>query len=158
MGMAQQLNQNHKGQLTEPSNKEEAMELTVEWDNPDMELLDNPDMEPLDNLVMELLDNPDMEPLDNLAMEQQVPQDKHHMEVEAEHTDHQDQVHTDQPQEKVELLDNPGLSDKVELPDKVELLDKVAQEKADSHLMAVHQPKDMVLTGDNDYEFMKKSV
>ena len=94
MDKVPQLNKNHKDQLMELNNKEEAMELTVEWDNPDME--------PLDNLDMELLDN--------LAMEQQELQDKPHMELEVEHIDHQDQVHTDQPQDKVELLvGNPGL-------------------------------------------------
>ena len=150
MDKVPQLNKNHKDQLMELNNKEEAMELTVEWDNPDMEPLDNPDMEPLDNLDMEPLDNLDMELLDNLAMEQQELQDKPHMELEVEHIDHQDQVHTDQPQDKVELLvGNPGLWDKVAL-DKV-AQDKVAQEKADSHLMAVHQPRDMVATEDNDY-------
>ena len=67
-----------------------------------MEQLGNQDMAQLGNQDMGPQDNQDMELQDSLVMDHL---DKP-MELEVELTEHQDQVHIEEPLDKEELLDN----------------------------------------------------
>ena len=75
-----------------------------------MEQLGNLAMEQLGNLAMEQLGNQDMAQLGNQDMELQDSLVMDHldkpMELEVELTEHQDQVHIEEPLDKEELLDN----------------------------------------------------